>query len=155
MLLRCLTATKMNIAPTNLSISVSLKLIVQLSRPDLKLKTIYTTNIYLFKVNNRNTGEICSKLTIKTPKRRCWRRSGVFIVNFEHNLRFYSCTYFLGCTEFQTTRPQTTTEHFYYKETGIKFFFTLLCFTNSDHDVSVITRLEPITTCRTITSQNL
>ena len=28
--------------------------------------------------------EISSKLTIKTPKRRHWRRSGVFIVNFEH-----------------------------------------------------------------------
>ena len=28
--------------------------------------------------------EICSKLTIKTPERRQWRRSGVFIVNFEH-----------------------------------------------------------------------
>ena len=43
--------------------------------------------IYLFKVNNRNTRtrcEICSKLTIKTPERRHWRRSGVFIVNFEH-----------------------------------------------------------------------
>ena len=43
--------------------------------------------IYLFKVNNRKTRtrcEICSKLTINTPKRRQWRRSGVFIVNFEH-----------------------------------------------------------------------
>ena len=45
--------------------------------------------IYLFKVNNRNTRarcEICSKLTVKTPERRQWqwRRSGVFIVNFEH-----------------------------------------------------------------------
>ena len=42
---------------------------------------------YMFKVNNRNTRtkcEICSKLTIKTPERRKWRRSGVFIVNFEH-----------------------------------------------------------------------
>ena len=28
--------------------------------------------------------EICSKLTIKTPKRRQWRRFGVFIFNFEH-----------------------------------------------------------------------
>ena len=40
-------------------------------------------DIYLFKVNNRNTRtrcEICSKLTIKTPE----RRSGVFIVNFEN-----------------------------------------------------------------------
>ena len=43
--------------------------------------------IYLFKVNNRNTRtrcEIYSKLTINTPERRQWRRSGVFIVNFEH-----------------------------------------------------------------------
>ena len=53
-------------------------------------------NIYLFKVNKRNTRkryEICSKLTIKTPERPHWRRSGVFsfnvfnvswkIVNFE------------------------------------------------------------------------
>ena len=32
-----------------------------------------TANIYLFKVNNRNTRErceVCSKLTIKTPERR-------------------------------------------------------------------------------------
>ena len=28
--------------------------------------------------------EICSKLTVKTTKQRHWRRSGVFIVNFEH-----------------------------------------------------------------------
>ena len=28
--------------------------------------------------------EICSKLTIKIPERRQWRRSGIFIVNFEH-----------------------------------------------------------------------
>ena len=42
--------------------------------------------ICLLKVNNRNTRarcEICSKLIIKTPERRQWRRSGVFIVNFE------------------------------------------------------------------------
>ena len=42
---------------------------------------------YMFKVNNRNTRkrrEICSKLTIKIPERRHWRRSGIFIVNFEH-----------------------------------------------------------------------
>ena len=43
--------------------------------------------IYLLKVNNRNTRtrcEICSKLTLMTPERHQWRRSGVFIVNFEH-----------------------------------------------------------------------
>ena len=41
----------------------------------------------MFKVNNRNTRtrrEICSKLIIKTPERRHWRRYFVFIVNFEH-----------------------------------------------------------------------
>ena len=41
----------------------------------------------MFQVNNRNTrtrSQICSKLTIKTPDRLQWRRSGVFIVNFEH-----------------------------------------------------------------------
>ena len=27
---------------------------------------------------------MCSKLTIKTTERRRWRRSGVFIINFEH-----------------------------------------------------------------------
>ena len=43
--------------------------------------------IYLLKVNNKNFRtrcEICSKLTIKTPERRQWRRFGVFIVDFEH-----------------------------------------------------------------------
>ena len=44
-------------------------------------------DIYLLKIDYRNTRarcEICSKLTIKTPERRQWRRSFVFIVNFEH-----------------------------------------------------------------------
>ena len=43
-------------------------------------------DIYLLKVNNENTWtmhEMCSNLTIKTPERRQWRHSGVFIVNFE------------------------------------------------------------------------
>ena len=43
--------------------------------------------ITCFKVNNRNSRticEICSKLTMKTQERCHWRRSGVFIVNFEH-----------------------------------------------------------------------
>ena len=49
--------------------------------------TLNPVGIYLLKVNNRNTRarcETCSKLTIKTPERRHWRRSGVFIVNLEH-----------------------------------------------------------------------
>ena len=50
------------------------------------------TNISSFKVTNRNTRNgsgICSKLTIKTPKRRHWRRSGIFIVNSEHISYFF------------------------------------------------------------------
>ena len=42
---------------------------------------------YMLKVNSRDTRtmyEICSKLTMKTQEQRYWRRSGVFIVNFEH-----------------------------------------------------------------------
>ena len=49
--------------------------------------TCYAAGIYLLKVHNRNTRircEKCSKLTIKTSEQRHWRRSGVFIVNFEH-----------------------------------------------------------------------
>ena len=44
-------------------------------------------NIYLFKLNNRNTRTRCGMypaLVIKTPDRRNSRRSSVFIVNFEH-----------------------------------------------------------------------
>ena len=47
----------------------------------------YPSGNFMFKVNNRNTRtrrEICSKLTMKAPERRHWRRPGVFIVNFEH-----------------------------------------------------------------------
>ena len=49
--------------------------------------TIIPAGIYLLKVNNRNTRtrcEICLELTMKTPERRHWCRSSVFIVNFEH-----------------------------------------------------------------------
>ena len=40
----------------------------------------------MFTVNNWNpraVGEICSKLTIKTPERRYWRHSSGFICNLE------------------------------------------------------------------------
>ena len=53
----------------------------------VKNKVIITADIYLLKDNNINTitkYEICSKLTIKTPERHQWRRSGVFIVNFQN-----------------------------------------------------------------------
>ena len=46
--------------------------------------------MYLFKVNNITLEkdatyiQLAIKLTIKTPERCQWRRSGIFIVNFEH-----------------------------------------------------------------------
>ena len=56
---------------------------------------VFTVGIYLLKVNNRITKtrcKTCSKLTIKTPERRQWRRHwlcyGVFFVNFEHISHF-------------------------------------------------------------------
>ena len=55
-------------------------------------------NIYLLKVNTRNTSkrcEICLKITKKTPERRDWFRSGVFIVNFEHKLHLFLLFLFL------------------------------------------------------------
>ena len=50
---------------------------------------IFPAGINLPKVNNKNSRtrcEICSNLTIKTLERCQWRRSGAFIVNFEHIL---------------------------------------------------------------------
>ena len=44
----------------------------------------YPAGNCIFNRNARTRCELCSKLTIKTPERRQWRRSGVFIVNFEH-----------------------------------------------------------------------
>ena len=62
------------------------------------------TDIYMFKLNNKNNRticEICLKLTIKTPERRHWRRSAVFIVNFEQKRR-------LGCFFSYTPRKQVS-----------------------------------------------
>ena len=52
-----------------------------------ELISIIPANIYLFKVSNTNARKrckLCSELTTKIPERRHWRRSGVFILNFEH-----------------------------------------------------------------------
>ena len=51
------------------------------------VKATIPADIYQLKVHNRNAstrGETCPKLTIKTPERPQWRRSGVFIVSFGH-----------------------------------------------------------------------
>ena len=46
----------------------------------------------LFKVQNENTRTTCSKKkTIKTLEQYQWRRSSVFIVNFEHIYLLFSC----------------------------------------------------------------
>ena len=48
----------------------------------------YPANFYSFKPDNRHARTRCgmySALAIKTTERRHSRRSGVFIVNFEHN----------------------------------------------------------------------
>ena len=53
---------------------------------------MYSANIYLLKVNNGNVRkvcQICSKLAIKTPERRQWRRSTVFVFNLEHISNLY------------------------------------------------------------------
>ena len=60
-----------------------------INAPNFSQRTI-PPGIYLLKVNTetveqtRTKCEICSKLTIKTPERGQWPRSGVFIVNFYH-----------------------------------------------------------------------
>ena len=52
----------------------------------------------MFKVSNRNSRtrcELCSKLSIKTPERRQWRRSSIFINNFEYiSYLVLECFYF-------------------------------------------------------------
>ena len=53
----------------------------------------FPVGIYLLKANaisTRTRCEICSKLTIKTPEWCQWRRSGVFIVNFDCILQLCS-----------------------------------------------------------------
>ena len=52
-------------------------------------KYVFSAGIYFYKFKNRITRtmyEICTKWTIKTPERSQWRRSGVFIVDFEQIL---------------------------------------------------------------------
>ena len=72
-----------------------------------KTSKFYPVGIYLLKVNNRNTitrCEICSKLTIKTPERYQWRRSGVFLVCCEHILHLVLVFLFLTLNDQLSTK---------------------------------------------------
>ena len=67
--------------------STQILVITYVATLEMFLKTNNPASIYLLKINNRNTrkrSEKCSKLIIKTPEGRQWRRSGVVIVDFEH-----------------------------------------------------------------------
>ena len=65
---------------------------------EIKRNTGILPDNYLLKVNNKNTGiwcQICPKVTIKTPERRHWLRSGVFIVNLFYLFILFIFIYFL------------------------------------------------------------
>ena len=69
----------------------SRNILLQESRKNLEFNAMspmnLPANIYLFKVNNRNTRKKVwnmFKVNKKTPERRQWYRSDVLIVNFEH-----------------------------------------------------------------------
>ena len=67
---------------------------------------INPTNIFLFKVNNRNSKKRCKiylKLTIKTPEWRQWRCSGVFVVNFEHISQLFLLFLLLNLNRYMLT----------------------------------------------------
>ena len=99
-------------AAVDRSFSISKNILAQ----SIKLETIVARKIikdhipvgsYMFKGNNRNTitkCDICSELTIKTPERRHWRCSGVFIVNFEHISHLLLVFRRLGCCPKTQTR---------------------------------------------------
>ena len=77
----------MNLPAINISIELTFIVTIKLKLNWLFNSLLSPAGIYLLKVNNRNTRsrcEISSKLTIPTPERRQWRRSGIFNVNSEH-----------------------------------------------------------------------
>ena len=74
------------------------------------VKANFPADIYLLNVNNSNIKimcEICSKLTMKTPERRQWRRSGVFIVN----LNKFHVLFWCFIVEFRQVNASWVAEH--------------------------------------------
>ena len=83
----------------------------------MALLSHYSASIYLFKVNNRNTRkwcEICSKLIIKTPEQLQWRRSGVFIVAFEHISHLFLVFLLLTLNKYMLPGDVWTSFTYYY-----------------------------------------
>ena len=65
--------------------TTSLKFWINLNAPEHTKRSSQPANICSkLTIEIPEQGDICSKLTIKTSERRQWRRSYVFIVNFEH-----------------------------------------------------------------------
>ena len=70
---------------SNKILSNSHTVVFQAKSSTANFRTPYRASIYLLRVNNKNTRkkcEVCSKLISH------WRRSSVFIVNFEHISHF-------------------------------------------------------------------
>ena len=65
--------------------------------------------------------EICPKLTIKTPERRHWRRSGVLIINFEHISHLFSNASIVGFEQANVTWVHNNS----YSTSGIQKLFSL------------------------------
>ena len=97
-----------------------------------KIELNSTQPTFTFKVYNRNgrkRWEICLKLTIKTPDCH-WRRSGIFIVNFEYMLQLFLLT--LNRLIFARQLPPTLFRLYYrlyHKRT-----YSLNAVTSSNHD---------------------
>ena len=61
---------------------------------------------------------MCSKLTIKKAERHQWRRSGVFIVNFEHITHLVHCVSIVNFEQVNADWVEVTAATFNYLETG-------------------------------------
>ena len=73
---------------THMWIIVSIDILLTVSLEETVEDKLYPSQYLLVQVNNGNAitmCEVCSKLTVKTPERRDWCCSGVFVVNFEQS----------------------------------------------------------------------
>ena len=79
---------------------------------------------HVFEVNNRGTrDETCSEITIKILERRQWRRSVVFIVNFEH-ISLLVLVFLLWTLRRQMSAGMATVFYINHFVAFAKFFFS-------------------------------